>query len=39
MATDILDSVLESWPKSKQSFMEEIGVDTDEIVGVKVPII
>ena len=37
MATDVLDSVLESWPKTKQSLMEEIGVDTDESVGVKIP--
>ena len=37
MATDVLDSVLESWPKSKQSLMEEVGVDSDESVGVKVP--
>ena len=38
MATDVLDSMLESWPKSKQSLLEEVGVDTDESVGVKVPI-
>lgn len=37
MATDVLDSVLESWPKTKQSLMEEVGVDTDESVGVKIP--
>eukprot|EP00092_Neocalanus_flemingeri_P026426 GFUD01028644.1.p1 GENE.GFUD01028644.1~~GFUD01028644.1.p1 ORF type:complete len:212 (-),score=90.51 GFUD01028644.1:69-704(-) len=37
MATEVLDSVLESWPKSKQSLMEEVGVDTDESVGVKIP--
>merc|ERR1712142_41103 len=37
MATDVLDSILESWPKSKQSLLEEVGVDTDESVGVKIP--
>jgi len=37
MVTDVLDSVLESWPKSKKSLMEEIGVDSDEDVGVKIP--
>ena len=37
MASDILDSILESWPKSKASLFEEIGVDTDESVGVKMP--
>ena len=35
MASDILDSILESWPKSKTSLFEDIGVDTDESVGVK----
>ena len=37
MATDILDSVLESWPKSKKSLYEEIGVETDEDAGVSLP--
>merc|ERR1712181_94595 len=37
MASDILDSILESWPKSKASLFEEIGVDTDESFGVKMP--
>ena len=37
MASDVLDSVLEGWPKSKQSLLEEIGVDTDESVGVSMP--
>ena len=37
MASDILDSILESWPKSKASLFEEIGVETDESVGVKMP--
>ena len=37
MASDVLDSVLEGWPKSKQSLLEEIGIDTDESAGVSVP--
>ena len=37
MATEILDSILESWPKSKKSLYEEIGVETDESVGVALP--
>ena len=37
MASDILDSILESWPKSKTSLFEDIGVDTDESVGAKLP--
>ena len=36
MATDILDSVLESWPKTKKCLYEEIGVETDESVGVSI---
>merc|ERR1712058_72382 len=37
MASDVLDSILEGWPKTKKSLFEEIGVDTDESVGVSVP--
>ena len=37
MATDILDSILESWPKSKKCLYEEIGVETDETAGVTLP--
>ena len=37
MATEILDSILESWPKSKKSLYEEIGVETDESAGVTLP--
>ena len=37
MATDILDTILESWPKSKKSLYEEIGVETDETAGVSLP--
>ena len=37
MASDVLDSVLEGWPKSKQALFDEIGVDTDESAGVTIP--
>ena len=33
MAKNVLDSVLESWPKSMQSLEEEVGVDTEECWG------
>ena len=36
MATDVLDSVLESWPKSKKCLYDEIGVETDEAAGVSI---
>ena len=36
-ATDIIDTILENWPKSKKSLYEEIGVETDEIAGVTLP--
>jgi hypothetical protein len=31
------DSILESWPKPKKELMEEVGIETDEDVGVKLP--
>jgi len=37
MSVDILDAVLESWPKSKKDLYEEVGIETDEEVGVKLP--
>jgi len=37
MCSDILDAVLESWPKSKKDLYEEIGIETDEEAGVKMP--
>jgi 26S proteasome regulatory subunit (ATPase 3-interacting protein) len=37
MATDVLDSILESWPNPKKTLFEDIGVDTDEEAGVKLP--
>ncbi|XP_066987835.1 LOW QUALITY PROTEIN: homologous-pairing protein 2 homolog [Macrobrachium rosenbergii] len=34
MAMDILDAILEGYPKPKKVLLEEIGVETDEDVGV-----
>lgn len=34
MCMDILDSILENCPKSKKALFEEIGVETDENVGI-----
>ena len=31
------DSILESWPKKKKDLFEEIGIETDEDVGVCLP--
>jgi len=37
MCVDALDSILESWPKSKKDLYEEIGLETDEDVGATFP--
>ena len=37
MINACLDGILESWPKPKKDLFEEVGVDTDEDVGVKLP--
>ncbi|KAM8947549.1 homologous-pairing protein 2 homolog [Pelodytes ibericus] len=37
MATDIFDSILEGYPKSKKQFFEEVGVETDEDYNVTIP--
>lgn len=34
MALDNLKAILENWPKDKKSLYEDIGVETDEDVGV-----
>lgn len=34
---DILNSILENYPKSKKDLLEEIGLETDEDVNVKMP--
>lgn len=34
---DVTDAILESYPKPKRTLFEEVGIETDEEVGVKVP--
>lgn len=34
MCTDVLDSILENWPKTKKALFDEIGIETDESVGM-----
>ena len=31
----ILDAIMEGWPKSKKELYDEIGIETDEDVGIK----
>jgi len=37
MTNDIVDGILEGYPKSKKHLLEETGVETDEEVGVALP--
>lgn len=37
MAVDACDAILEHYPKSKREFFEEVGIETDEDVGVIMP--
>lgn len=37
ICTGITDAILESYPKSKKILFEEVGIETDEEVGVKMP--
>jgi len=37
MCMNALDSILESWPKSKKDLFDQIGIDTDESCGVSIP--
>ncbi|XP_041087652.1 homologous-pairing protein 2 homolog [Polyodon spathula] len=37
LTNDIMDAVLEGYPKSKKQFLEEVGVETDEDCKVTVP--
>ncbi|KAJ8979465.1 hypothetical protein NQ317_002815 [Molorchus minor] len=36
MCMDILDSILENYPKSKKHLFDEIGIETDEDAGFSV---
>ena len=37
MCCNVMDAILENCPKSKQSFIEDVGIETDEEAGAKVP--
>ncbi|XP_048782561.1 homologous-pairing protein 2 homolog isoform X2 [Lagopus muta] len=37
MATELLDAILEGYPKSKKQFFEEVGIETDEDHNVTLP--
>ncbi|KAJ7421091.1 PSMC3 interacting protein [Willisornis vidua] len=37
-ATELLDAILEGYPKSKKQFFEEVGIETDEDHGVALPV-
>ncbi|KFP25547.1 Homologous-pairing protein 2, partial [Colius striatus] len=37
MATELLDAILEGYPKSKKQFFEEVGIETDEDHHVTLP--
>ncbi|CAH1789071.1 unnamed protein product [Owenia fusiformis] len=37
MANDILDTILESYPKPKKALYEDVGIETDEEYNVKIP--
>ncbi|XP_052555969.1 homologous-pairing protein 2 homolog isoform X1 [Tympanuchus pallidicinctus] len=37
MATELLDAILEGYPKSKKQFFEEVGIETDEDHNVTFP--
>ncbi|KAM9456666.1 homologous-pairing protein 2 homolog isoform 1-T1 [Clarias gariepinus] len=39
LATDMIGSILEGYPKSKKEFLEEVGVETDEDHKVTVPVV
>jgi len=38
IALDIVNAVLEGYPKGKKALFEEVGVETDEDVGVSMPL-
>ena len=37
LSTDMINCILEGYPKSKKTLLEETGVETDEEIGVKIP--
>ena len=37
MTTDMMDCILEGYPKTKKHLIEETGIETDEEIGIKIP--
>nr|XP_009508185.1 PREDICTED: homologous-pairing protein 2 homolog [Phalacrocorax carbo] len=37
MATELLEAILEGYPKSKKQFFEEVGIETDEDHNITLP--
>ncbi|CAB3998704.1 Hypothetical predicted protein [Paramuricea clavata] len=37
IASDMMDAILESYPKTKKQFIEDVGIETDEEYNVTVP--
>ena len=37
LCMNIVDAVLENYPKNKKALFEEIGVETEEEIGIKIP--
>lgn len=37
MASDIMNAILENYPKTKKQFIEDVGIETDEAYNVTVP--
>lgn len=37
MCLDITDAILENYPKSKKILFEEIGIETEQDLGIKMP--
>ena len=38
LASEMLDQILENYPKSKRELLDEIGIETDEDHNVKIPV-
>ena len=37
MCSDMLEAILEGYPKTKKALLEDIGIEADEDVGAKMP--
>ena len=36
-SASVMDAILEGYPKPKKDFIEDVGIETDEDVGAKMP--